>query len=90
MVARIRKVISSPVRAEMIAQTEAVNAYQSGLLNFGIETAAKTKTWEALAGASKICALIDGETVAIGEQFSNGVDAPSAHPRCRCGVIYIY
>ncbi|MCF6389994.1 hypothetical protein [Mycobacterium sp. SMC-4] len=37
MVKRIRKVINNPVRAEMIAQTEAVNAYQSGLMNFGID-----------------------------------------------------
>lgn len=90
MVARIRKVINNPVRAEMIAQTESVNAYQSGLLNFGIETGAKSKTWEALAGACQICAPLDGETVGITETFSNGVDRPSAHPRCRCGVIYNY
>lgn len=90
MVARIRKVISNPVRAEMIAQTESVNAYQSGLLNFAQETGANTKTWEALAGACKVCAPLDGETVAIDDQFSNGIDAPSAHPRCRCGVIYNY
>ena len=90
MVDRIRKVINNPVRAEMIAQTEAVNAYQSGLMNFGLETGAKTKTWEALAGACKVCAPLDGETVAIAKVFSNGVDTPSAHPRCRCGVIYNY
>src|SRR5680860_651354 len=33
-VARIKKVINNPVRAEMIAQTESVNAYQTGLKNF--------------------------------------------------------
>lgn len=65
MAASIRKVINNPVRAEMIAQTESVNAYQSGLLNFGIETGAKTKTVEALAGACQICAPLDGETVDI-------------------------
>lgn len=90
MVARIRKVINNPVRAEMIAQTESVNAYQSGLLNFAIETNAVSKTWEALAGACQICAPLDGETVAITAQFSNEVDRPTAHPRCRCGVIYNY
>lgn len=87
---RIGRYVASPVRAETIAQTESVNAYQSGLLNFGIETGAKTKTWESLAGACVICAPLDGETVDIKEQFSNGADSPSAHPRCRCGAIYNY
>ncbi|MFI2837557.1 phage minor head protein [Mycolicibacterium sp. PDY-3] len=87
---RIRKVINSPVRAEMIAQTEAVNAYQSGLMNFGIETGAKRKVYEALAGACKICAPIDGETVDIGDEFSNGVDHPPSHPRCRCSSYLEY
>jgi hypothetical protein len=87
---RIRKVINNPVRAEMIAQTESVNAYQSGLLNFGIETGAKTKTWEALAGACQICAPLDGETVKINEQFSGGTDRPPQHVRCRCGSILNY
>lgn len=55
-----------------------------------METSAKTKTREALAGACVICALLDGETVKITATFSNGADRPSAHPRCRCGVIYNY
>lgn len=88
--ARIGKVINSPVRAEMIAQTESVNAYQSGLLNFAQETNAKTKTVEALAGACQICAPLDGETVDIDKEFSNGSDRPAFHPRCRCSLIYNY
>lgn len=90
MVARIRKVINNPVRAEMIAQTESVNAYQSGLMNFGIETGAKRKIYEALAGACKICAPLDGETVDIDKEFSNGVDHPPSHPRCRCSSYLEY
>lgn len=90
IVARIRKVINNPVRAEMIAQTESVNAYQSGLMNFGIETGAKRKTYEALAGACKICAPLDGETVDIDKEFSNGVDHPPSHPRCRCNSYLEY
>ncbi len=89
-VTRLRQVINNPVRAEMIAQTESVNAYQSGLGLFASKTGAKTKTWEALAGACAICSPLDGETVDIDEAFSNGKDLPSAHPRCRCSVIYNY
>ncbi|SNT46717.1 phage minor head protein [Rhodococcoides kyotonense] len=87
---RIKKVINNPVRAEMIAQTESVNAYQTGLKNFGLASGAKRKTWESLAGACKVCAPLDGETVDIDEMFSNGKDKPSAHPRCRCGIYLEY
>lgn len=90
MTARIMKVINNPVRAEMIAQTESVNAYQSGLLNFGIQTKALSKTWEALAGACQICAPLDGEKVGINEMFSSGVDHPPSHPRCRCSSYLEY
>ena len=90
MTERIGRYIASPVRAEMIAQTESVNAYQTGLKNFAKETGAVSKTWEALAGACKVCSPIDGQIVGIDELFGNGSDRPSAHPRCRCGVIYVY
>lgn len=89
-IARIKTVINNPVRAEMIAQTESVNAYQTGLNNFAVETNAKRKTWEALNGACKACAPVDGETVGTGGLFSNGKSIPAAHPRCRCGLIYDY
>jgi len=87
---RIKKVINNPVRAEMIAQTESVNAYQTGMKNFAVETGAKRKTWEALTGACKVCSPLDGETVDVDKMVSNGKDQPSAHPRCRCGLIYEY
>ncbi|QEX10954.1 hypothetical protein F6X56_15125 [Rhodococcus erythropolis] len=87
---RIKTVVNNPVRAEMIAQTESVNAYQTGLKNFAVETGAKTKTWESLEGACTACKPLDGEVVEIGEKFSNGSDRPAAHPRCRCGVYYQY
>ncbi len=88
--ARISEVINNPVRAEMIAHTESVNAYQGGLLGFGRETGATKKTYEALAGACPICAPLDGETVGIDETFSNGVDRPPSHPRCRCNTYIVY
>ncbi len=87
---RIKTVVNNPVRAEMIAQTESVNAYQTGLKNFAAETNAVGKVWESLAGACKQCSPLDGEERKIDELFSNGKDRPSAHPRCRCGVYYQY
>lgn len=92
--ARLSKVILNPVRAELIAHTESVNAYQIGLSTYGKATGANTKTWDALPGACKICSPLSGKTIGIDELFvlANGheVEYPSAHPRCRCGIIYNY
>lgn len=91
---RIRKLVANPVRAEMIAQTEAVNAYQGGLDLFGEETGVKSWTWDALSGACRLCAPLDGVTKKVGELFTLGngtqVKRPAAHTRCRCGRIANY
>ena len=91
--ARLMDIINNPVRAELIAHTESVNAYQTGLSNFADETNAVSKTWDGLAGACVICNPLIGVTVDITEMFDvNGeeLEHPSAHPRCRCGLIYNY
>jgi hypothetical protein len=92
---RLMNVIDNPIRAELIAQTEPVNAYQAGLKQYATSTGAKAKKWDGLAGACSLCvsAISQGE-IGIDEQFvlSNGksVDRPACHPRDRCGIIYIY
>ncbi|MGB3684951.1 MAG: hypothetical protein WA991_03900 [Ornithinimicrobium sp.] len=90
----LKETVSNPVRAEMIASTESVNAYQDGLSRFAEQTGAKTKTWDALSGACQLCSPLDGETIRRDKQFTlpNGVqvEKPAAHPRCRCGCIYNY
>ncbi|MGW6120451.1 hypothetical protein ACWFRF_15520 [Nocardia sp. NPDC055165] len=91
---RILKVVNNPVRAEMIAATESVNSYQTGLKGYAVVTGAISKTWDGLAGACKLCAPLIGQTIPINGLFklSNGleVDHPSCHPRDRCGLIYNY
>lgn len=91
---RIRKLVANPVRAEMIAQTESVNAYQAGLDIFGDETGVKSWTWDALSGACQLCAPLDGVTKKVGQLFTLGngkqVARPAAHTRCRCGRIANY
>lgn len=86
---RIRKLVANPVRAEMIAQTESVNAYQAGLDIFGEETGVISWTWDSLSGACKLCAPLNGVTKKVGELFTlpNGrqVARPAAHTKCRCG-----
>lgn len=92
--ARLLNVIDNPIRAQLIAQTEPVNAYQTGLKHFAKVTGAKQKTWDGLIGACKLCSPLIGKTIDIDELFglSNGreIDRPASHPRCRCSLIYIY
>ncbi len=91
---RILEVIDNPIRAELIAQTEPVNAYQTGLKHYAKQTGAKEKTWDGLSGACQICSPLIGKTLPIDELFilPNGreIDRPAGHPRCRCSLIYNY
>lgn len=91
---RLMNVIDNPIRAETIAQTEPVNAYQRGYNLYAKKTGAISKEWDSLAGACKICSPLIGTTVGINEMFvlSNGTELehPAGHPRCRCSVIYNY
>lgn len=93
-VERLKGIVNDPKRAELIARTESVNAYQDGLAAYAEATGAKTKTWESLAGACQICAPLDGKTIPIADYFKlpNGYEVlrPTGHPRCRCGAIYNY
>lgn len=85
---RLMSVLNNPARAELIAQTESVRAYQSGLRAFAEQTGAKTKTFEALVGACQLCSPSDGKTIPMNDEFDLG--DPPVHPRCRCSVIYNY
>jgi len=91
---RLMETIDNPIRAELIAQTEPVNAYQTGYSMYAKSTGAKQKTWDGLAGACQFCSPLIGKTIPIDDQFElpNGklIDHPAAHPRCRCSVIYLY
>jgi hypothetical protein len=92
--ARLMDVIDNPIRAQLIAQTEPVNAYQTGLKHYALQTGAKEKTWDGLSGACQICSPLIGKTLPIDDLFvlANGreIDRPAGHPRCRCSLIYIY
>lgn len=94
LVDRIRKRVASPVRAEMIAQTETVTAYQQGLDWFAIQSGAISSTWDCLLGACTLCAPLNGVTKPIGELFTLGngdkKPFPPGHIRCRCGRILNY
>lgn len=78
-------------RAKIIAQTESVNAYQSGLLEFGKQSGAVGKEWQDV-GAVDICS----EYAALGpvafdyDYDGDGLQGPTVHPRCRCSLRLVY
>lgn len=88
--ARVAKVIKNPKRAERIARTESINAYQAGLTEYGVQSGAVGKQWQTV-GANDVCA--DYER--LGPQpfdylYDGHLDGPAAHPNCRCGRRLIY
>lgn len=87
---RLNEVIDNPYRAAMIAHTEAIRAYAQGKLATGQEIGAQFKIWRnGQPGAEEICAELDNAVVPIDETFDSmlgPLDAPPAHPNCRCGM----
>jgi SPP1 gp7 family putative phage head morphogenesis protein len=88
--ARLSGTINDPARAEMIARTESVKSYNTGIQTFGESSGAKTKTWQAFDGACPICTDLDGEEADINDEFSSGDDSPPSHPNCRCTMYLTY
>lgn len=87
---RIRGVISDITRAELIARTESVNAYQAGLTEFGRQSGAVGKEWTS-SGAKDVC--LEYERLGPVEyeyQYGGRLDGPAAHPNCRCSRRFIY
>jgi hypothetical protein len=87
VMARIEPIIKNPVRADMIARTEAVNAYGLGTLSFGQETNATGKYWISSSLPCKRCQInIEAGVIALDADFPTGHKAPSCHPRDRCSM----
>lgn len=88
--AEIEDIVGDPYRAERIANTEAVNAYNSGVKEYGDQTDAVGKEWED-AGADDECASnSDQGPIPFDDDFDSGDDAPPAHPNCRCALRLVY
>ena len=90
MTKRLTKVIQDPTRAERIAQTETVNAYGEGMLDFGRESNATGKEWEDVA-ATDVCADNAAQgVISLEDVFVSGDSAPAAHTGCRCNLRIVY
>lgn len=91
---RVQKVIVSPKRAQTIALTETVNAYNNGIMAYGHESGAVGKEWQD-TGAQDICAVFARQGIVTLDheyQLPDGrkIKAPSAHPHCRCFERLVY
>lgn len=89
-IARIQTIINPIARAEKIARTESVNAYQAGVTKFGQLSGAVGKEWRD-AGAVDICLQnTEAGPTPFNQPYPSGVMAPTQHPFCRCGQRLIY
>lgn len=77
-------------RADMIAQTEANDAYNWGRIELATEAGFEEKAWDPDGEAcEEICQPnVDAGWIGIDEDFPSGDDAPSAHPNCDCSVSF--
>lgn len=86
----LQAVIANPKRAAVIAQTETVNAYSQGHLEFGQQSGATGKEWQDVF-ANDVCAEYAGlGLVPMDYQFGGEIDGPAAHPSCRCSLRLAY
>lgn len=90
MTRRLDKIVSNPGRAEQIAQTETINAYGQGILEFGRESGATGKEWEDV-NATDVCAQNAAEgIIPLEANFMSGDSSPAAHTGCRCNLRIVY
>ena len=82
---------TKPTRTELIAQTEANDAYNDGRHSIAIGLDMDEKRWDpdGTAACEEICQPnADQGWIPIDEDFQSGDDAPSGHPRCDCSTDY--
>lgn len=87
---RIQGIVNDPKRAELIANTESVNAYQAGQREYAKQTGAIGKEWQSV-NDDDICSENENAGVIdIDDVFPSGDTEPAAHPNCLCNVRYVY
>lgn len=80
----------STKRADLIAQTETADAYNSGRDAIARELGFTEKSWETESGdPCPTCEANEAqEWIDIDEDFASGDDAPTAHPNCLCVINF--
>lgn len=80
----------SDARAELIAQTEANDAYNAGRASVAASLDMDEKRWDPDGEAcAEICQPnADQGWIPIDEDFQSGDDAPTGHPNCDCSTDF--
>lgn len=79
----------STTRAEMIAQTEANDAYNSGRRAVADALGLDEKQWDPDGEACPVCMEnADAGWIDIDEEFPSGDQQPTSHPGCDCGCDF--
>jgi hypothetical protein len=89
-ISRMQDIIENDARAEMIAATESVNAYQKGLVEFGNQSGATAKEWISSNPNDECGDNDDAGIIDYNDTFPSGDDEPPAHPNCRCSLRLVY
>lgn len=87
---RLVDLLDDPSRAQRIANTESVNAYQRGQRAYASGTGAIGKEWQSVNPDDECGDNEDAGVIAIDDEFPSGDIEPTAHPNCRCNVRYVY
>jgi SPP1 gp7 family putative phage head morphogenesis protein len=94
----IRDAVGDEDRAELIARTETMRAASEGqrlawaqAREDGLIGEDRKRAW-ITTGDDNVCDecdAMDGETVGLDEEYSDGSDGPPKHPQCRCteGIV---
>lgn len=87
---RARGEIASTTRARLIAQTETAAAYSRGsIAAYQVSGVVARVEWLTADSPCPICDPLDGTTVPLGGAWPGGIEAPPAHPGCRCAIAPI-
>lgn len=84
---RDRGAIATKTRAMLISRTETAQAYSQGSIAAYKASGVVKQTEWLTAGDDldcPICVGLNGLKADLGEAFDGDVDAPPAHPNCRC------
>jgi len=79
-------------RAKKIARTETIAASNQGALQaYDQSGVVEKKEWYCAIDerTCEICSAMHKEVVDLHKNFSGGVDAPPAHPNCRCVILAV-
>lgn len=87
---RLKKTISNPTRAKLIAETESVNAYQAGLEEFAHQSGAVGKEWQDVGAVDACHEYAELGAVPIDYLYGGKIVRPTAHVKCKCSIRYVY